>query len=110
MVRELAHSVLTKCGYDVVVAKNVDHAQELAEMYKDPIHLLITDVIMPKINGKKLYENIAELRPGIKVLYMSGYMNDLISHQGVLEPGVHLIKKPFTIMSMSRKVRESLDE
>jgi DNA-binding NtrC family response regulator len=71
---------------------------------------LLTDVVMPEMSGKDLVDSISGRRPGMKVLYMSGYTPDAIVHQGVLEPGTHLLQKPFTPSALASKVREMLDE
>jgi len=73
------------------------------------IHLVLTDIVMPEMSGRQVYEQIARLRPGIKVLYMSGYTEDVIAHHGILEPGIHFIQKPFSGQRLSEKLREALD-
>jgi DNA-binding NtrC family response regulator len=73
------------------------------------LHLLLTDVVMPGMNGKALYREAAVLRPGLKVLYMSGYTDNVIAHRGVLDSGVAFIQKPFTVEAIAAKVREVLD-
>jgi two-component system cell cycle sensor histidine kinase/response regulator CckA len=77
--------------------------------YTDPIHLLLTDVIMPEMNGRDLAKNILTLYPNINRLFMSGYTADVIAHHGVLTKGVNFIQKPFSINDLSAKVREALD-
>jgi CheY-like chemotaxis protein len=73
------------------------------------IHLLLTDVIMPGMNGRELAQRISEIRPNVKILYMSGYTENVIGHNGMLEPGVRLLQKPFNLRDLKNKVREVLD-
>jgi YesN/AraC family two-component response regulator len=96
-------------GYTVLAASVPGEAIRLSSEYSGPIHLLMTDVIMPEMNGRELAEQILSLYPDIKRLYMSGYTANVIAHHGVLEEGVHFIQKPFTIEDLAVKVRESLD-
>lgn len=79
------------------------------QRYPGRIDLLLTDVVMPVMNGQKLSEQVIALRPGIKVLFMSGYTDDVILHRGVLEPGFALVEKPLTPVALNRKVRQVLD-
>jgi DNA-binding response OmpR family regulator len=87
----------------------VKTAIETAASHQGDIHLLITDVILPDGNGRELYESLRAERTCIKVLYMSGYTRNVISHHGVLEPGVQFIQKPFSLSCFMKKVREVLD-
>ena len=73
------------------------------------IDLLLTDVVMPNVNGRELYDQLLEIRPDLKVLFMSGYTEDIIAHHGVLEEGTPYIQKPFSLEALSRKVRQVLD-
>ena len=82
---------------------------DIVENYQEEIHLLLTDVVMPEMNGKELKEHILHERPDIKVLFMSGYTSDVIIHRGVLENDVHFLQKPFTIDLLADKVRMVLD-
>ena len=109
-VRKLAVSILKRKGYEVYWAANGHECLKLFQEKMDSIHLLITDVIMPDMNGKELYERISELKSGIKVLYASGYTDNVIAHHGVLDKGIHFIQKPFSIQGLSAKVRKVLDE
>ncbi len=107
-VRELAREYLETSGYTVIVAENGREAIELASLRSGPIHLLMTDVVMPGMGGPELAERIKVLRPEIKVLYMSGYTDQAIMHQGVLQTGAVLLQKPFTLAVLASKLREML--
>ena len=109
MVRSLSKRILEKNEYNVLEAEHGGVASLKCEKYKGDIHLLLTDVVMPNMNGKDLYEQIVLSRPGIKVLYMSGYTDDAIAHRGVLDAGTAFIQKPFKTDYLLRKVREVLD-
>ena len=98
-----------KKGYRIITASDPGNAIRLCEKKVEEIDLLITDVVMPSMNGKELYEKIKTLKPDIKVFYMSGYTADLITHRGVLAEGVHFIQKPFSPDELARRVREVLD-
>jgi len=107
-VRELASELLESNGYKVLQAANGADAVRLAEKYQEPIQLLLSDVVMPGLDGRKLADHMVRTHPGIKVLYMSGFTDDAIVHHGVLDSGVALLEKPFTKASLLRKVREIL--
>jgi len=110
-LRELAACVLRDAGYTVFEATNGLDALHLAEQNcSTPIQLLLTDVIMPQMGGKELAEQLKLVRPDTKVLFMSGYTDDALTHHGVLEPGVALLEKPFTPTRLAAKVREVLEE
>jgi len=108
-LRMLAQLFLKENGYQVLTAADGSEAQKLAAEYAGPIHLLLTDVVMPGINGRVLAERLAPSHPAMKVLYMSGYTDSFIAGHGVLEPGTHLLRKPFTEEILVRKLRELLD-
>jgi PAS domain S-box-containing protein len=108
-VRKLTCQVLRMNGYQVVEAPNSSEAPLISERYEGPIHLLLTDVVMPQMSGREVATRLASMRPTMKVLYMSGYTDDAIVHHGVLDPGVAFIQKPFTPAKLARKVREVLD-
>jgi two-component system, cell cycle sensor histidine kinase and response regulator CckA len=108
-LRKLAHMFLKDNGYQVLTATNGYDAQQVAAQYAGPIHLLLTDVVMPGINGRILAERLAPLYPAMKVLYISGYTDNFIAGHGVLEQGINLLHKPFTEQALMRKVREVLD-
>jgi two-component system cell cycle sensor histidine kinase/response regulator CckA len=107
-VRELAYDILRRMGYVLLVAQNGAEALSLLASHNGPVDLLLTDVVMPDMNGKELYTQVAEKRPGIRVLYMSGYTDNVIAHRGVLDEGVQFIQKPFTVQGLAAKVREVL--
>jgi len=108
-VRDLARRILELKGYKVITASNPTEAAQVCERYEGPIHLLLTDVVMPTMSGPQLAEHVAFLRPGLKVLYISGYTDNAIVPHGILEEGVQFLQKPFTRDSLTRKVREVLD-
>ncbi len=109
-LRKLAVHVLEKQGYTVLEASQESEAMGIFRERKEPIHLVLMDVVMPGISGRLLIERLKEIRNDFKVLYMSGYTDDVIAHHGVLEKGVKFIQKPFTMDSLARKVREVLDK
>jgi two-component system, cell cycle sensor histidine kinase and response regulator CckA len=108
-VRELACMILDSQGYKVLVAESPAHAEELCEKHSGGIQLLLTDVVMPGVSGRELTRRITARYPGIRVLYMSGYTDDVIAQGGVLEPGVAFLQKPFTPRDLGAKIREVLD-
>jgi CheY-like chemotaxis protein len=108
-VREVAAQFLRNCGYKVVVATHGLEAVELVRDHNVAFDLLVTDVVLPAMNGRQLYDQLRESRPGLRVVFMSGYTDDLIAHHGVLEPGVSFVEKPFNQETLARKVRETLD-
>jgi len=107
-VRVLVRDVLRQAGYDVLDAGDGEHALQITAGVTGEIHLLLTDVIMPKMSGRQLATRFLELRPGTRVLYMSGYTDDKLGHHGVLDPGVELIQKPLTPDALLRRIRELL--
>ncbi len=108
MVRRLICSVLRERGYTVLEAEDGLSASRLAEQYNGPIHLLITDVVMPAMSGQELTKRVKASRPGTKILYISGYTEEAISRFGALEEGAFFLEKPFTPDSLARKIREIL--
>jgi CheY-like chemotaxis protein len=110
LLREFICEVLGSSGYSVLAASNGNEALELVAQHKGAIHLLLTDVVMPGMSGRALSTQLLSAQPKLKVLYMSGYTENAIVHHGVLDRGVQLIQKPFTIGSLARKVREILEE
>jgi CheY-like chemotaxis protein len=110
MVRKLACTVLQKNGYRVLEASNGDNALDVVEGRNgNPIHLVLTDVVMPGMTGRQLADRLVSLQPELKVLYMSGYTDNAIVHHGVLDPGIAYIQKPFTPDALASKVRKILD-
>ncbi len=109
VVRELAKTILTKHGYAIIDMDSGGYATLWADNNENVVDLLLTDVVMPGMNGEDLHEKLKEKRPELRVLFMSGYTENLIAHHGVLKEGTHFIQKPFTIESLTQKVREVLD-
>ena len=109
-VRKLAVRVLERQGYKVLAARDGDEALLICEGHQDPIHLMLTDVVMPGMNGYELAERLESLHPRMKVLYMSGYTDNAIVLHGVLVEGVNYIQKPFTVDALTKKVREVLEQ
>lgn len=110
VVRKLAVRILREQGYRVLEASQGVDAFLICEEHKGPIHLLVTDVVMPKMSGRELAERITSIRQEVKVLYMSGYPDDTIAHHGILNEGTNYIQKPFTLEGLARKVRGVLDK
>jgi PAS domain S-box-containing protein len=107
-VRTLASAILKDNGYYVLEADHGEKALRICREFQGPIHALLTDVVMPQISGRQLAEDVERMRPGIRVLYMSGYNDDVISHHSVLEPGTAFLQKPFSPDILVEKVRELL--
>ncbi|MBU8921631.1 MAG: PAS domain S-box protein [Bacteroidales bacterium] len=109
IVRALVSRILTRCGYRVIqYARPVECLRSL-QSFSDRIDLLLTDVVMPGMNGRELYDKLAGKIPGLRVIYMSGYTDDVIVHQGIIDDGVEYIQKPFSNNDLSLKIRKSLD-
>lgn len=110
LILRVASAALTALGYRVLTATNALDAIELVKSTTDPLHLLVTDVIMPKMGGPDLAKHLVELRPGLKVLFSSGYTENAVVDHGVLDQRVHFLQKPYTPTILARRVREILDE
>ena len=108
-LRYLARQFLEKQGYRVLEAADGAAAMQIAVARETVIHLLLTDVIMPGMNGRELAQRISVIRPNVKVLYMSGYTENVIGRNGMLDEGVRLLQKPFTLRDLKSKVREVLN-
>ena len=108
-VRELVRDYLGKSGYRVLQAADGVQALEVAAAHKGPIHILVTDVVMPRLSGRELVTRITGSRPAIKILYISGYTDDSIFRHGVLEGGVAFLQKPFNLKDLAQKIRQVLD-
>jgi len=108
-VRVIVRYVLTSCGYNVLEARDGVEAMKVAEAHEGPIHLLVSDVVMPNLSGRELSERLTRVRPGLKVLFLSGYTDDAVVRHGVLESRVAFLQKPFTAAGLAQKVREVLD-
>ncbi|BBO84167.1 PAS domain-containing sensor histidine kinase [Desulfosarcina ovata] len=109
LILKLAEKLLKSLGYRVLLAKNPKEALRIAEGHTDRIALVLTDVVMPELNGRELAERLKVLSPGIKCLFMSGYTANVIAHHGVLDEGVTFIQKPFSKKDLAIKVREAMD-
>jgi CheY-like chemotaxis protein len=108
-LRKLAQTFLETGGFRVLSAGSGEEALQVAASHGGTFDLLLTDVVMPGMNGRVLAEQLLPRQPGMRVLYMSGYTDSFIAGHGVLEPGTHLLHKPFTDEVLIRKVREVLD-
>ncbi len=108
-ILKIGKAMLGRLGYKVLPARSPAQAIRLAEEHHGEIHLVITDVVMPEMNGRELATRLSALRPGIRCLYMSGYTANVIAHHGILDENVHFLQKPFSIKDMADKVREALE-
>lgn len=108
-LRQLSSSVLAHCGYKVLTASSPEEGLTICKSNHQDIRLLVTDVVMPRMNGRQLAEQIVKVCPAIRVLYISGYTDNAIVHYGVLDPGLWFLPKPFTLAALVAKVREVLD-
>jgi DNA-binding NtrC family response regulator len=109
-VRELARDVLRACGYKVLSVADPTHLRLDLEQHSGPVHILVTDVLMPGLNGREVADQVQRLYPAVKTLFMSGYAYQTMLGRGVLEPGSFFLQKPFTPSQLSDMVREVLDQ
>jgi signal transduction histidine kinase/ActR/RegA family two-component response regulator len=109
-VRELLRDILADLGYTILMAENGAAALDICERNAAGIDLVLTDVVMPRLSGPDMVRRLSELRPGLKVLYVSGYTDHAIVHHGVLDRGTPFLEKPFTPVNIGRKVRQVLDQ
>ncbi|MCB0274108.1 MAG: response regulator, partial [Calditrichaeota bacterium] len=107
-ILNLVKRMLQKIGYRVLIAKNAREAVELAEEFSGDIDLLITDVVMPEMNGRDLSYRLQEIQPELKTLFMSGYTANIIAHHGIVDERVNFIQKPFSMEDLAGKVRKAL--
>jgi CheY-like chemotaxis protein len=108
-ILNLSRMMLEKLGYTVLAAQTPLYAIQLVEEHPGDIHLMITDVVMPGMNGRELVERLRVIRPGLKYFFMSGYTADVITHRGILDEGVSFIQKPFSSDDIAARVRQVLD-
>jgi CheY-like chemotaxis protein len=108
-LRAIAREILEEHGYQILDAGSASAAIEIARHHPAPIHLLVTDVVMPGMNGRVLAESLVVVRPDLKVLFMSGYTNDVIANHGVLDSGTLFLEKPFSVAALLTRVRQALD-
>jgi CheY-like chemotaxis protein len=107
-ILNLGKTILQRLGYTVLAANTPMMAIQLAQEHAGEIHLLITDVVMPEMNGRELVQRLSSCRPVMLCLYMSGYTADVIAHHGVLDPGIHFLQKPFSISDLALTIRKTL--
>jgi signal transduction histidine kinase len=109
-VLKLTGAILRRQGYHVLETTSGEEALKVCKEKKELFHLLLTDVVMPQMSGRQLAEELKQVCPDFRVLYMSGYTDNAITHHGILERGMNYLQKPFTVDSLARKVREVLDK
>jgi DNA-binding NtrC family response regulator len=109
MVLNLASVILKEYGYDVRSMESAEECIKLNETLEG-FDLLLTDIVMPQMNGSELYRRLVAVRPGLKVLFMSGYLDDTVALHGVTDERGNFIQKPFTVQALTKKVREILDK
>jgi CheY-like chemotaxis protein len=105
----LGKTILLRHGYQVLAARSPNEALGIVQSYPGPIHLLITDVVMPEMNGKDLRDRLTEVNPCLKSIFMSGYTANVIAHHGILDKNIDFLQKPFSVQTLLEKVRDVLD-
>jgi PAS domain S-box-containing protein len=108
-LRSMMQEILEEAGYAVLSGAGSDETLAAVRSHAGPVHLMVTDVVLPRMGGRELAVEVAALRPGLRVLYMSGYTGEAIAHHGILDAGMHFLEKPFTSESLLRRIRELLD-
>jgi CheY-like chemotaxis protein len=108
-VRGLARRILQRQGYTLLEVQNGQEALDLVAQYPEPIHLVLTDIIMPGMNGKTLAEALLQLRPELKIIFMSGYTDNLIAESGDLNARMAFVQKPFSAKALVQKIQTALD-
>jgi CheY-like chemotaxis protein len=108
-VRELISQYLRDMGHTVVEASDGAEALEVAHRYREPLHMLVTDMVMPKMSGRELADRLLEQYPQLKVLFISGYTSDTAARHGILEGEMAFLQKPFGLRDLARKIREVLN-
>lgn len=108
MVRVLTRQILTACGYKVIEGSNGQDGLNLCKTHAGPIDLLVCDVVMPGVNGRELAEGALKLRPGLKIMFMSGHTEDIVLKEGI-QKGTAFLQKPFLPVALVQKVRATLD-
>ncbi len=108
-VRRVIENTLKHLGYEVLSANGGPAALALMATADREIDLLVTDVVMPEMDGKELADRLCASRPDLRVLFCSGYTEDIIARRGILDPGIHFLAKPYTLSDLARKLREILD-
>jgi CheY-like chemotaxis protein len=108
MVRDLIRTILSGSGYTVLEARDGIEAMEIAQRYEGRIHMLLTDVVMPRMGGRELAARFAALRAGARVIFLSGYTDDAIVRHGVLEAGVEFLQKPFRAADLVQRINSLL--
>jgi CheY-like chemotaxis protein len=110
VILDVSREMLEQLGYMVMIASTPGEALCIARDHAAEIQMLITDVVMPEMNGRDLANLIGDIKPGLKCLFISGYTANVIAHHGILDPGIHFIQKPFSMEHLAAKVREVLDD
>ena len=107
-VRHVAQGILTRLGYTVLTAANADEAFRVVDAFRGHVDLLMTDVVMPGMNGRELAERLTERHPKMRVLYTSGYTENVVVHHGVVEKDLYFISKPYAVSTLAAKIRDVL--